>query len=392
MDIALLPGDGAAIRSAAGDITSTIPTLRTAHRAAVQVESVLTGDHWQGTAFDAFRRVVERKPLPQALDAAVDRMGQASEKLHWFAGRFDENQARLRHLRAQAAAVSASGHGDSDPVEAAAIAARLRALDAQARTVHDEHRACLDAVADLFDWLDDQPTFATPPPSNWDRVAGAVGDVAGGAWDVASSFGTGVYEGFRDMALGIRDLLLLAHPGSWPELWANRGQIWAMLQYVAENPIQFLGDLGTALLDLDTLFSDPARWLGRRVPDLLLALGTMGVGTVAARASGAARVLRGPAALTRTDTVIGRLAARTDALGAAVQAGRRTPGTLLGEIRGFTAQLSRIDGLLVGAPVPSSRAYVTTAGAKGFEFLHDKAGKLGTAEATVAAATPPACP
>ncbi|MCO8128423.1 hypothetical protein NHL50_14525 [Acidimicrobiia bacterium EGI L10123] len=462
MDIPLLPGDSSAIRSAAADLTGTVPRLRTAHGAAVQVEAVLTGDHWQGTAFDAFRRVVERKPLPQALDAAVDRMGQAAEKLHWFAGRFDEHQDRLRHLRAQAASL--------DPADAA-LAAQRPALEAQVEMVLDAHRACLDSVAELFDWLDDQPTFATPPPSNWDRVTGTVGDAIGGTLDVLASFGTGVYEGFRDLVLGIRDLLLLLDPTGWPDLWSNRGQILAMLQYVAENPIEFLGDLGTALLDLDTLFEDPARWLGRRVPDLLLALGTVGTGTVASRAAGAARAMRGPlgqlddaartmtvaqrlrrtdgiagqyarlgaddarltqrgaGAFTRTDTVIGRLAARTDGLGAVVQAARQGPGTVLGEIRaltdlpvdaalsrlpiadglreqirpwagrsfgnlvtgGFTAQLARVDGLLVGAPALSGRAYAATVGAGGVEWLNDRAGTLGTVQATVEAATPPAC-
>ena len=471
MDIPVLPGNSAAIRSAAADLTGTVPRLRTAHQAAVQVEAVLTGDHWRGTAFDALRRVVERKPLPQALDVAVDRMGQAAEKLHWFAGRFDEHQDRLRHLRARAAALADHVHPDMDPASVAALEAQRRALEAQAHAVFDEHRACLDAVAELFDWLDDQPTFATPPPSNWDRVTGTVGDAIGGTLDVLASFGTGVYEGFRDLVLGIRDLLLLLDPTGWPELWANRGQILAMLQYVAEHPIEFLGDLGTALLDLDTLFDDPARWLGRRVPDLLLALGTVGTGTVASRAAGAARAMRGPlgqlddaaqtltaaqrlrrtdgiagqyarlgaddahltqrgtGAFTRTDTVIGRLAARTDGLGAVVQAARQAPGTVLGEIRavtdlpvdaalsrlpiadglreqirpwagrsfgnlvtgGFTAQLARVDGLLVGAPALSGRAYAATVGANGVEWLNDRAGTLGTVQATVEAATPPAC-
>lgn len=364
MSIDLLPGDSWAIRSAAGDIASTVPRLRTAHGAAVRLDGVLTGDHWRGEAFDAFRQVVQRKPLPQALDVAVERMGRAVEELQGFASRFDDRQDRLRHLRAQA----------EDPD------ADLAAIHDQARQVHEEHRRSLDHLAEVFDWLDDQTTFATPPPSNWDRMTGAVGDLAGDLWDVASSFGQGVYEGFRDLVLGIRDLLVLLDPRGWPELWAQRGQLVAVLQYAWDNPVEFLGELGSALLDLDTLFSDPARWLGRRIPDLLLALATVGMGTVGSRAAGSVRTLRGPltrmvragdpdlpsaagqladadgiagryvrlgaddtrleqtgiGAFNRTDTVLGRLATRADGLGRAVQVGRQLPGTLLDEVRVVT--------------------------------------------------------
>lgn len=381
MAVELLPGDSGSIRSAAADIASAIPRLRTAHTAAVRVDDVLRGACWQGEAFDAFRQVVERKPLPQALDLAVDRMGQAIDELHRFAGRFDEHQDRLRHLRAQAAALAATPGGEVDAAEATEVASRLRAIEEQARVVQEEHRRSLDSVAEVFDWLDDETTFAQPPPSNWERISGTVGDAVEGLGDLAASFGLGVYEGFRDMLLGIRDLVLSLDPRSWPDLWAQRGQLVAILQYAGENPVEFLGELGSALLDLDTLFSDPARWLGRRVPDLLLALATVGAGTVGARAAGTVRNLRGPlkaiddvrrppgpaspagrlgqadgiagryvgigaddtrltstgrGAFSRTDTVLGRLATRADGLGSVVQIGRQLPGALASEIRVVT--------------------------------------------------------
>ncbi len=381
MAVELLPGDSGAIRSAASDIAGAIPQLRTAHAAAVRVDDVLRGACWQGEAFDAFRQVVERKPLPQALDVAVDRMGSAIDELQRFARGFDEHQDRLRHLRAQAAELASAPAGEVDPMEAAAVAERLRAIEEQARAVHEEHRRSLDSVAEVFDWLDDETTFAQPPPSSWERMTGAVGDALEGLGDIAASFGLGVYEGFRDMLLGIRDLVLLLDPRGWPELWAQRGQLVAILQYAWENPVEFLGELGSALLDLDTLFSDPARWLGRRVPDLLLALATVGAGTVGARAAGSVRNLRGPlkviddarrppgsatpagrmdradgiagryvrigaddtrltrtgvGAFNRTDTVLGRLATRADGLGRVVQVGRQLPGALLSEMRVVT--------------------------------------------------------
>lgn len=471
MAVELLPGDSGAIRAAAGDIAGTIPRLRTAHHAAVRLDEVLTGGCWQGEAFDAFRQVVERKPPPQALDVAVDRMARAIDELARFAARFDEHQAQLRHLRAQAAEVAAGSNGDLDPAEAAAAADRLRVIEEQARAVHDEHRRSLDSVAEVFDWLDDETTFAQPPPSNWERVSGAFGDAVEGLGDLAASFGLGVYEGFRDLVLGIRDLVLLLDPRGWPGLWAERGQLVTILQYAWDNPVEFLGELGAALLDLDTLFSDPARWLGRRVPDLLLALATVGAGTVGARAAGSVRTLRGPlrtaadaaaplgpataggrlriadgiagryvrigaddarltstgaGAFSRTDTVLGRLATRFDALGPAAQVGRQLPGTVLSEIRaitdlpvdmilrrlplgdttsgaatpwagrafgdlatnGFTSRLGMIDGLLVGHSALSPQAYAAIATVAGVDLLDSAAGVLGTADAITKAATP----
>ena len=472
MSIDLLPGDSSAIRSAAGDIASVVPRLRTARGAAGQLEEVLVGDRWRGEAFDAFCQVVERKPLPRALDVAIERMGRAVEELQRFASRFDDHQDRLRHLRAQADVLSADLTGNIDPAEAAAVASRLRAIEDQARQVHEEHRRSLDQVAEVFDWLDDETTFATPPPSNWDRMTGAVGsalDGLGDLWDVASSFGLGVYEGFRDLVLGIRDLLVLLDPRGWPGLWAERGQLVAVLQYAWDNPVEFLGELGSALLDLDMLFSDPARWLGRRIPDLLLALATVGMGTVGSRAAGSVRTLRGPltrmaksgdaptpsaaqqlgdadgiagryvrigaddarlartgsGAFNRTDTVLGRLAARADGLGTAVQTGRQLPGTLLDEIRvvtdlpldavldrlpiseglreavspwagrtfgswatnGFTSQLGMIDGLLVGHAALSPQTYAALATVTGVSVLSTGADAVGFGQAVVDAGT-----
>jgi len=377
-----LPGDPGALRAAASDLQSTIPQLRAAHVAAVRLERLLDGDHWRGEAFEAFTRVVERKPLPVALDRAVDRIGQAAEHLRAYAARLEELQQAMAHLRARAASVPAPGPDDAAAAEA--VAAELRAIEAQARELHDDHRRALEEVAGTFGWLSEEPTFAEPPPSAWERATGALG----GLVDVAWSFGTGVVEGVRDMALGIYDLgRLLLTPSGWETILSSGDEVWAVLQYAWANPGAFLAELGSALLDLDTLREDPARWLGRRVPDLLLAVATMGAGTVGARAAASVRGVRtarfaeqafgrprldlspGAAAdrlggldgmagryaglgvdegrlarvdggaLARTDTPLGRLATEVDGRLARVPGGtslRQAPGIVLDEIRGVT--------------------------------------------------------
>lgn len=380
-----LPGDPAAVRGAAADLHHVVPQLRTAHVAAVRLEEVLAGEHWRGEAFDAFRGVVERKPLPAALAGAIDAMGEAAQQLLGFAARFEANQRELDHLRRQAEAVQAS-LAAADPTDLAAVAAaeaaaaELRSLELRAQAVHDEHRAATTELGATLDRLSEEPTFAQPPPSTWERFTGAVSGAFGAAW----SFGTGVVEGVRDLVVGIYELASLLNPARWPELWANRGQIAAVLQYAWEHPGEFLGQLGSALLDLETLREDPARWLGRRVPELLLSLATVGAGTVGARAAASVRGLQGlrladrlqdrtspllsaahsaerlraadglagryvrigvdetrlahhgTGAFARTDTPLGRLAVALDAGVPGAGGARQLPGLVLDEIRGFT--------------------------------------------------------
>lgn len=400
-----LPGDPGAVRAAAADLQHVIPQLRTAHAAAVRLEELLDGAHWQGQAFQAFSRVVERKPLVPALDRAIAAMAEAAGQLRWFAEGFEDHERQLDHLRQQAAAVQA-GIDPADPASAEAAAAEVRSLEQRAHAVHDEHHAAGVRVASVLDQLSEEPTFAEPPPSNWERVTGAAGEALGEAVSVVWSFGTGVVEGTRDLVVGVYEVVRLLDPARWPELWAHRGQVLAVLEYAWEHPLEFAGALGTVLLDLDTWREDPARWLGRRVPDILLTLATMGAGTVGARAASSVRGLRGlrladrlldrspdaisaanaaarlrqadgiagayarigadgsrlahhgSGAFARTDTPFGELARALDARVPGAGAGRQLPGLALDEIRGLTdipvdAALAHLPGPVVDLAGPT---------------------------------------
>jgi len=408
-----LPGDAGAVRAAAADLQHVIPQLRTAHVAAVRLQELLAGEHWQGEAFAAFSRVVERTPLASALERAISSMAEGAEQLRWFATRFEDHQAQLDHLRQQAAAVQA-GIDPADPAAAEAAAAELRSLEQRARAVRDEHRASLAQVGAALDELAEEPTFAEPPPSTWERFTGAAADAAGAAW----SFGTGVVEGTRDLVVGVYEIARFMDPARWPELWANRGQVLAVLEYALAHPAEFAGALGTALLDLDTLREDPARWLGRRVPEVLLAVASLGAGTVGARAAASVRGMHGlrladrlvgrapgvisaadaaaqlrradgiagayarlgadgtrlahhgSGAFALTDTPLGDLALALDEGVSGAGVGRQLPGLALDEIRGFTdipvdAVLARLPdraGDLAGPPIRRSFATWATNG------------------------------
>ena len=386
MEIALLPGSSAGLRAGAAHLRSTVADLDTAHRAALQVEAITDGDHWRGEAFDAFRAVTDRKPLPAAIDRARGHMEEAASRLDWLAARFDDNQQTLRWCRARLAGLDCT----SPEYEA-----ERTAIERDAARAWDDHRAGLETVADLFDHLDDQPVFASPPPSLLERVAGGAGSLA-----------YGFYEGTRDLVVGTVELAILFNPVMLPftlqRAWDNRDDILAVLEFARDDPMGFLAVLGRSMLDLDMLAEDPARWLGRRIPDILLTLATGGLGRVGTTAATSVRGLRGAvladAALGRTgllgrtgpylggvdtsadaagmlrswtlmgrlnrldadpgrlvrvdggawrrdDTFLGSLGARLDELGPVASVGRQIPGRINDEIKGFTSIPFRLAGI-----------------------------------------------
>lgn len=395
-----LPGSSWAVRASAREIRSTIDDLAVARRAAERLEAVTSGTCWQGEAFDAFRSLIERRPLTAAIDHADRCMREAADRLDWYADRHDDHEdqlrwcrSRLREIVAQDAAERAASEAAGGPPPPEPWPAINRILD-HAADIWRRHRAAVDAVAATFDRLDDEPTFATPPPSTFDKVAGGVTGfvegVLGGAW----SFAVGVAEGVRDLVVGLVEIAQLLNPLTLParlvDLIQNWDQVVAVLRYAWDEPGQFFGDLGKALLDWDMLMEDPARWVGRRIPDILLTVATGGMGKVGTTAASTARALRGAriadgtigrmglgtqglrgatdaassissgpgylatlagfgadasamtragdlGAFHRADTVAGRLAGRFDDLVPQGEVIRQAPGVLNEEIKGFTA-------------------------------------------------------
>ena len=386
MEITLLPGSSAGLRASAAHLRSTLTDLDTAHRAALQIEAITDGDHWRGEAFDAFRSVTDRKPLPSAILRARGHMEEAASRLDWLAARFDDNQQTLRWCRARLAGLDCTSP-EYD--------AERTAIERDAARAWDDHRSALGSVADLFDRLDDEPVFATPPPSLLERVAGGAGSLA-----------YGFYEGTRDLVVGTVELAIMFNPVMLPftlqKAWNNRDEIRAVLDFARNDPLGFLAVLGRSMLDLDMLFEDPARWLGRRIPDILLTLATGGLGRVGTTAATSVRGLRGAVvadaalgragllgragpylgavdtsadaagnlrswtlmgrlnrldadpdrlvrvdggAFHRDDTLLGSLGARLDQLGPAVAIGRQIPGRINDEIKGVTSIPFRLAGI-----------------------------------------------
>lgn len=364
--IALLPGSSAELRAAASHLRATTADLDTARRAAVRIEAVADGEHWRGEAFDAFRAATEQRPVPAALERAKGHMEEAAGRLEHLAARFDENQQTLRWCRSRLAAL--------DPTDPEAAAERS-AIERDAEAAWSDHRAGLAAVGDLLDVLDDRPFYAEPPPSTLERVAGGAGSLL-----------LGVGEGLVELGQALVMVSQLLDPATWVGMWHDRDQLLAVLEYAWENPAEFASVLVESMLDLDMLMEDPARWLGRRIPDMLLVLATGGLGRVGMAAARSARTLRGGVAgravtghlgtrleprtfgsavaalgadgsrvaraggaYARTDTSLGRLALRMDERFPSLATGRQLPGLLNDEIRGVTAIPLRV----VAGPDPS---------------------------------------
>lgn len=372
------PGDSGAIRRAADELRSTLAELATARRAALRVAAVCDGAHWRGEAFDVFRAVVDRKPLPEAIDHARSRMADAAAQLDTFAARFEETIRTIAWCRSRLLAL---GLGEGPVPEEHVAEVRRIAHDADA--AWDDHRAALATVAEAFDRLDDEPTFARPPPSTFRRVAGVVEEVN----DVTGEVLLGAGEALWELGTVAVQLGMFGHPVTapvmWRRLWNARDQVGAVLAYAWDHPGDFVLDFGRAVIDVDTWTEDGvARWIGRRIPDLVLALATAGTGRIGTTAAASARTLRGARAADRVVDGLGvadhlgpgrrairgldrldRLGADTGRLDRMEQAGafgpidaalervgRQLPGRLSDEIKGFT----ELPGRIVGPRLPAS--------------------------------------
>ncbi len=300
-DLPFPPGSSAAVRAGAADIRATIPSLRTARAAAEHLEDIARGVHWRGDAFAAYQRRCERGSLTPAIDRAIEWMTVAADRLDHFSSRFDANTDTIGWCRSRLVALGIEGGSVPDE-----LVPEVQRIGWDADRAWADHRAALADVADLFDWLDDQPTFAEPPPSNWDRVRGGAGHV----W----SFGVGITEGTWEMVSFTAELMAFTNPLTgpleWREAWHSREQIRAVFDYARDNPGEFATEVGRAVIDLDTLTEDGvARWLGHRVPDVVVALATGGAGSATTRVAALSPRMRRRLDAFVVNALTGRLAA-----------------------------------------------------------------------------------
>lgn len=152
-------------------------------------------------------------------------------------------------------------------------------------------------------------------PKKRDGLLGGVVDFFAGAWDAVWGTVTFLWD--------LSSVRMILDPDGWAEDVGALGEgVW----HGITNPLEFL----EAIVDLEGLKDNPARWFGALAPDAVLAFFTAGSGTAARRGVGAARAL--------------------DEMGDYLQALRRldgidVPGGGRGvQIRGFNRLLDEFDG------------------------------------------------
>lgn len=152
-------------------------------------------------------------------------------------------------------------------------------------------------------------------PENRPGLWGGVVDFFDGAWDAIWGTVTFLWD--------ISSVRMVVDPDGWAEDVGAFGEgVW----YGITNPLEFI----EAVVDIEGLKDNPARWFGALAPDAVLAFFTAGAGTATRRGLGATRALR----------QLGDYVRAVKAL-----RGLDIPGGGMGvRIRGFNRLLGQFDG------------------------------------------------
>lgn len=324
-------------------------------RSASDVRSAQAGS-WVGAAGDAFRAAVDE--VPSSLVRAGAAFGAAAGTLRDYARVLREAQAEAARAvrmyeqgvaetarwQAQVAAyegavrrLAAAAEPDEPPAQpsrarpssydpGADDVRQAQALLSQAR--EDVERAATRAAGVLRSAADDAPR----EKRWWEK-----------AWHQVSEFGKGAWEATAGTVTFLYSVTLQMYVD--PQAWASdvadvgRGLIWGV-----QHPVEF----GKAVLDWETWKTNPARALGRLVPDLIATVASGGAGA-ALRGTRGLRSLSRATALERAGLRIDDVARLSQADAAAVIArgDRFTPRTLT-DLNGRTPQETEF-----GAPGPA---------------------------------------
>ncbi len=251
----------------------------------------------------------ETTPAPARLDAIGDWARRMSADLRWLADRVEVLDAESRIVTDDGLVGTVFPFDDLAGARRAAergtgLANRVRAAldtsdDAQLSTAlgglgdDPEELAAFTAtlgpagLAALQARLDEIQAQLDAAEDGGER-GHAVAEFFRGAWDAV--YGTGeLIVGLTVQGLWDRE--------AWGENWSNLG---ATAQFAFEEP----GEFGRALLDLETLQSNPGRWFGGLAPDIAL--------TLAGGGGAARRVLAGADHASEAAAVFRRLDNLTD--------------------------------------------------------------------------------
>jgi hypothetical protein len=280
-----------------GDLDRLVARCRTVANglggAATRVRAIDSGE-WVGPAGDAFREVVDIEP--GTYDDAAAAFGATATAVHAYVDVLRDAQADARtaitlyeHAQSQTKAWQARQDQYATDVrtaraEAEDPAAAAKAVDGLARPSSydpgtDDRERAATLLSDARERVRAAGSTASRriaaawehaprEPHWWEKAGHFVAEIGRGAWEATT--------GLVEFAWSISPTRMMVDPDGWRKDVTDLGKgLWFGVQHPAE--------LGKALIDWDTWKESPGRAIGHLVPDLLLALGTAGAGTVAAR-------------------------------------------------------------------------------------------------------------
>jgi hypothetical protein len=276
-DIELLDGSPSTLRSCAEDLRTLAGDLSPAWTACHQLGQITDGTSWHGEGFNAFRTKVDKNPKTSDIDNAQSMMQSAAGTLDTLATGLEDVQGRIEWCRQR---IDALGLGDGDIPDD--VRPQVEAIKADVDSARADHKRHLTTAGRSFSELTDRTVYAEPPPGLFESVGNFFVEVA----QIGADFLVGVVEGVWEMVKGLAMIVALAaQPWKWDEALATLGKI---VQFAIQNPGEFLKLVGQAIIDWETLKENPAKWLGKLVPNILLAIVTGGAGTAATVATRAA--------------------------------------------------------------------------------------------------------
>lgn len=276
--------------------------------------SALSADGWEGRAADHFRS--KFKVQVQGWVEAQEAFSSASEAYSSYASRLASAQSQCDGIRVRweqgRDAVQQAQNNQADARSQAAADGGLPVFDASC----DEgpgRSAMAAAVAD-FETLVDQVNDAgdllitalnagiakLPERTWWDALTRTASSIMGGAFEAVVDIvkllwklggGEGMWD-FGRVLMG--DMTLEEYDIKHREI--PNEMLVAMAKALWNDPVRFMTAVGKSLSDWDTWTDDPGRAIGHLLPDVVLAIATMG-GSVGVSAgekalTGTARALR----------------------------------------------------------------------------------------------------
>jgi hypothetical protein len=269
-DIPQIEGDPSTLRTCASDLRTLAGDLATPRTAAFQLQEITDGTSWQGAGFEAFRKKVDKNPKAADIENAQSIMHQAADALTTLASGIADCQTRIGWYRQQIDNLNLPAGELTDDVRP-----QVQRIKDDVDGVRATYKGHMRTAGDRFDELTGKTVYAEPPPGFFESVVDFVSD----GLDFVCEFAIGIVEGVWEMVKGLYSIVaLVVQPWKWPQAWDT---IVAIAKYAWHDPMGFLKAVGLAIVDADTWKESPAKWFGKLIPNIVLAIATGGAGSAA---------------------------------------------------------------------------------------------------------------